>query len=1132
MKLTAYLLLICSMHVCATTSSQTITWSGRDVSLNKLFNVIKQQTGYGVFGNASLLKQSRKVSISAVEMPLADFLNLALKEQPLTYRILDKTIVLYRKYDDPDDVSATSASRDSSLHFLTLQAMFDPIKGKVTTEAGLPLAGVSISIKGEKGGVSTDEAGNFSINAQARQVLVFTYIGMESQQLRISDPSKTLSIVLKPAEAAMKDVVVTGYSNLRKESFTGNSIKVEREQILKVAQRNVIDVLQVFDPSFRIEMNNIMGSDPNTMPQFYIRGRSGIGVKELDQQDISQAALQNNPNLPIFIMDGYEVPSSRVYDYDPMRIKSITILKDAAATAIYGSRAANGVVVIETIAPIPGKLRVNYNLVSSLTAPDLSEYNLMNAEEKLEAERLAGFYVSTVPATQNQLENEYIRKRNQLMRGVNTDWISQPVTNELNQKHTLALDGGSNDLRFNILLKYDRQNGVMKESKRERMGAGLILEYRFNNFQLRNDLSYDAVKATNSPYGSFSDYTWKAPYDEIVDRTGKYLKNTTTWHGGGTNQLNLVNPLYEVYNTQNFSRNGYNALINNTSLVWRVLPQLQIKGQLSVNKTDNEAKEFYDPASGRFVVNANTDLATVGSLSMNNSSRLSVNTNLFANYVNNINGHNMNFSAGINTVENKSNGESLYFTGFPTGSQSSPNFAARIVNLPSYSDNHTRMFGSFLALNYSFNDIYLLDVSSRLDGSSEFGSKKRYAPFYSLGAGINLHRYAFMANNKWISRARITGSFGQLGKTNFQPYAAKDNYVISEGWYRTGVGASLMYMGNPNLTWEKTNTYDLVMDLGLLQDLINVNVNWYNKLTKDLVNDVDLPLSAGFSAYKDNIGEVRNRGIEINVRANVYRSKDVLIAVYGNFASNKNTLVDISRSLQNYNQRVDNQYKTYNQYTATNIDSAKKYSTPHTKYVVGGSLTSIFGMQSLGINPMDGKEIFLKRDGTITYDWNAADQVIIGDAAPKGQGAFGINFSYKGFTLFTSCLYQYGSQEYNYTLLNKVENVDLYNRNTDRRVLTDRWRKPGDVTNLKDIKESLYTTRPTSRFIQDYNAITINSISLGYNFTQEQLKHMGLSMCRIQVSTNNVATISSVRQERGLSYPFARTFDLSLNVGL
>ncbi len=519
-------------------------------------------------------------------------------------------------------------------------------------------------------------------------------------------------------------------------------------------------------------------------------------------------------------MDGYEVPASKVYDYDPNRIKTITILKDAAATAVYGSRAANGVIVIETMPPSSGKLAVTYNFLSTLTTPDLSDYNLMNASEKLEAERLSGKY-NTDGLNGNAayvLVDEYIRKKAKVDKGVNTDWIAQPLTNEFNQRHTLYVEGGSDQVRYGFLGRYDKQNGVMKGSSRERIGAGITLDYRGKKFQVRNDITFDVVKTANSPYGNFGDYTQKNPYDEIYDANGNPVKNTTSWHSGVSLSLNLLNPLYEALMTKNYSKGGYQMLTNNLSLNWNVAPHLTLRGQLSLTKTDNNTEDFIDPASGRYNISVGTDYSDIGQLSLTNSTTINVNSNLFANYVNSIGGHNINFSFGLNTVESIQDGSAMTYTGFPSGSQSSPNFASKLVSKPTYSDNHTRMFGSFLALNYSFRDIYLLDLSGRVDGSSQFGTDRKYAPFWSVGTGINLHKYDFLKNNSIISRARVTANMGQLGKTNFPPYAAQDTYNRSTDWYRTGVGATLLYMGNNSLNWETTNTYDLIFDMGFLKE--------------------------------------------------------------------------------------------------------------------------------------------------------------------------------------------------------------------------------------------------------------------------------------------------------------------------
>ncbi|TCC94683.1 SusC/RagA family TonB-linked outer membrane protein [Pedobacter hiemivivus] len=1115
--------------------AQKISLHKVNVPLYEVINEIRNQTGYDFFMNMDLLKNAKPVTISMDNETLETVLAKCFDSQSLTYEIKDnKTVIVKsREIGVIDKVIALFEIRRTSTAQQQIVA-----RGLVTDSLNKPIAGVSVAVKGKKATVFTKANGTFEIILpKPESVLTFSYIGMEPQDHSIKNPAQLIRIVLKPQARDLDNVVITGYSNIKKDSFTGNSINVTKEQLLQVGNRNVVDILQVFDPSFRVQINNLRGSDPNTMPEFYVRGRSGIGVKELDKgADLSQAALTNNPNLPIFIMDGYEVSAQRVYDFDINQIKSITILKDAAATAVYGSRAANGVIVIETVPPIPGKLRIGYNFVGTVTAPDLSDYNLMNAAQKLEAEILAGSYVikSNLPA-QNALllTDELLRKQSQVLRGVNSDWISQPLTNEFNQKHTLNIDGGTDQVRFGVALRMDQQNGVMKQSARKRAGAGLSLEYRLKNLSVRNDINYDVVDSKNSPYGSFGDYTWKAPYDEIYDVNAVVQKNTFGWHGGATDMLNLINPLYEARNTQNYSIGNTTTMSNNLSLNWTVLDGLQIRGTLSLTKAENSNENFIDPASGRYYIDGKTDYTTIGSLDLRSGSSLGINANAFANYVKSIDNHNINLSLGVNAIENSAKSNSSRYTGFASGSQHAPNLASKIADKPFYGESKSRLFGTFLTMNYSFKDIYLFDVSTRLDGSSEFGSKSKFAPFWSLGAGLNLHKYDFVKDIPVISRARITANTGQLGKTNFPPFATKDNYSISNNWYSTGPGVSLYYMGNPTLSWEKTRTLDVIFDLGLFRDRLTFNFNYYTKNTQDLVTDINLPLSSGFPQYKGNIGEVENKGYEFRLRYDVIRQKDFTLAVYGNFASNTNKLTGISKALKAYNDLVDKEYEGYNPATGANsIPKQTKYSTPHIKYVEGGSLTSLFGMKSLGINPMDGQEIFLRKDGTITTEWNAADQVIIGELSPKGQGAFGINAGYKNITLFASFMYEYGRDEYNSTLLNKVENVDIYNRNADLRFLNDRWKQPGDIASFKNIADIAWTTRPTSRFIQRANSISLNSLSVGYMLDQKALKKLGrINMARIQVNTNNVFKISTVKQERGLEYPYARTFDLSLNLG-
>ena len=466
------------------------------------------------------------------------------------------------------------------------------LTGKVMdSKDGSPLAGATVFImKNDKRTVGTAATldGDFSLEVPAdTKEVVASYIGYKNKSVKVV-ANKPLQIFLEENSNSLNEVVVNGYSSVKRTSFTGNAVTVTKDDLLKVSTRNMIDVLQVYDPSLRIAVNNEMGSDPNSLPEFYIRGRSGVGVMELDKDAVSQSALSNNPNTPIFIMDGFEVSVSKVYDFDPNRIERITILKDAAATAIYGSRAANGVIVIETKAPVAGRVQVSYNFTGALTVPDLSDYDLMNAREKLEAERLSGYYDND--SYDFSLQAEYQKKMNNILKGVDTDWLSKPLRDQFNHTHSLYIEGGSKDLRFGLDLKYDNQNGVMKQSFRNRVGAGFYIDYRIKNLQIRNQVSYDVVNAKNSPYGTFSEYTKKSPYVRYKDEDGNFLKSLEF----GENSDAGKNPLYEAA-LKNFDKNGYTDLTNNLSVNWYIREDLYVKGQFALTKRDAHSKVFYDP---------------------------------------------------------------------------------------------------------------------------------------------------------------------------------------------------------------------------------------------------------------------------------------------------------------------------------------------------------------------------------------------------------------------------------------------------------------------------------------------------------------------------------------------------------
>lgn len=1006
------------------------------------------------------------------------------------------------------------------------------ITGKVTGKATKePLTGVSIFIDGTAFHATTDIDGKYVLKFTPKPdtKIVYYFLGMEMETVPYTG-QKTINVEMIDKNESLDDVVVTGYSKIRKEGFTGNVTRISKEELGKVTQKDVIGAIQVFDPSFRITENIQMGSNPNALPEFYMRGQTAVNM-EFSTADISRQNLTSNNNLPIFILDGFEVSVEKIYDMDPQRISSLTLLKDAAATAMYGSRAANGVVVIESRAPQAGKLRVSYNFTATLETPDLSDYNLMNAREKLEAELAAGYYKLNEDPTDNDVSDLYeyklyLAKLNNVNRGVNTDWMAQAVRNSFHHKHSLYIDGGEKDIRWGVELKYDGTDGVMKGTDRQTYGAGITLDYRIGKFQILNRTDFDAMNSDEMPYQTFADYVHKQPYDVMTDPvTGKYVRSLKNWTNSSSGYI--LNPLYEATYMKSYDKSKYNDFSNKLSVNFFANNDFTVKVQFSIDKKINENNRFIDPASSSFINETRPEY--LGSLDTDKGESMSYNLNALLMYNKNIKKNYINVTAGAELLESKLESIVTSYTGFPSGSLSSVNNAVRTVNKPVKSSNHTRMASFLVMANYSYNDIYLLDASFRLDGSSEFGDKQKTAPFWAAGAGLNIHKYQFLRNNPVLSTLKIRATYGQVGKVNFPVYAAKSSYISTstKNWYLTGMGNMLQYLGNDDLTWEKTNSIDAGIDLGLFQDRLFLKATYYNKQTNGMITSVSLPTSSGFSSYMANMGKVENTGFELDLRYNIVRSKDWDLTAFANLAHNKNRILEISEALKNYNKMVDQQYADYDK----GVNNKKAdYAKTYRKFVEGGSTTSIFAMKSLGINPANGKELFLRPDGTVTYDWQASDQMIVGNTEPKAQGSFGFNLRWKNFSLFTSFLYRWGGQQYNSTLVNYVENVNMMTSNADRRVGLLRWQKAGDLSPLKDIAESAYVTRPTSRFVQDDNTLQFNSISLSYDFDQKLIRKAHMGMLRLTASMEDVGYWSSIRRERGLAYPYSHIFNFTLNV--
>lgn len=1077
----------------------------KELSFERFFELLNTKLSSPLYISYHVedLNSKVKVTLPKCRKTVEEILREVLSKHSLTYTVKNNIVIIDR------------------MEQLQQQDVI-MVKGKVVEkETGHPIAGATVSVKGSSKGTFTDKDGVFSITVKPGSVLIVSFIGKTSQNVRVVS-AEPLVVKLAEEQVEMEEVVVTGYTNIDKNTFTGNVKIIKNEELMKVSRTDVLKAISSFDPSFRIAENNIFGSDPNALPEISIRGHSSMGVMQLDKDKFSKASLEKNPNTPTFIMDGFEVSIQKICDMDLNRIESVTILKDAAATAMYGSRAANGVVVITTKAPKEGKVRVSYNFTSTVEIPDLRDYNLMNSKEKLEAERLAEIFEPIENGDPYRGDHMYWKKYNAVyVEGVETDWMSLPLRNAFQNRHSMNVESGNDKIRYNFDLSYSNDKGVMKGSERNNVGAGFNVYITIGKLLISNMVSYNNTHSKESPYGSFGDYTHQLPYNKYKDEKGELLTELETWGSGSI----MPNPMYEA-TLGNFDKEKRDELINNLQLRFDLGKGFMLQGFLGLAKSWSERNRFIDPKSRKSSMELSGDNLLAGDLFTTDGNSDSWNCRLGMSYNSNMGRSNINFSI-IGEINQKSSYSlSTHYVGFATGTSADINYASQVKDKPAKQEHLSRYAGLNGIFNYSFDNIYLADLSVRYEGSSIFGKDQQTTPYWSGGLGLNIHNYEFLKASDLISRLKVRASYGEVGNVNFEPHMSHNYFkALFDDWYITGYGSNLYYMGNPDLKSEKTNTFDISADVSLLNDRLNMTATYYNKKTTDMINDVTTPSSAGFRSYKDNIGKIRNRGVELSVYATVVNRKDWFCSIYGNFARNKEVLLKIAESLKRYNERVNAKYENYDIFPDN-----QEYADVFTKYEEGGSTTVFYGMKSLGIDPATGKEVFVDRSGNVTYDYLPSQQVIIGNTEPKGQGTFGFNTRYKNFTLSSVFRYEFGSDRYNETLVNYVENADIAYSNVDRRVLTQRWQVPGDETALKDIRERRRTTRATSRFVQKYNLLSLTSLTLQYEFDEKISRALHLERLRIEANTGELFRFCSVKQERGLSYPFAKNFNFTLMV--
>ncbi|OUO11679.1 hypothetical protein B5F93_16965 [Odoribacter splanchnicus] len=1093
MKLACLVLLLSlsgvQAHVWSQTSMLELSVNGK--SMVEAIEMLQKKTQLKFVFNHEELNNYR-VNAQIQRKTLEEALDILFSDKPLKYEITGEHVI----------ISKTTEQQQQTPKMIE-------ITGTVVDENGSALPGVTIMIKGTSLGTATDVNGSFKLQVPESNTpnnLLCSFIGMKTQEIKLVNGKTNYKIVMEDEAQKLEDVVVTGYFQRKKVTQTGSEVVVDGEELRKVGSLNLLQAISSFDPGVRTLENNEWGSDPNRMPEITVRGEKGFDLR--DQADDSRT----NPNAPLYIMDGIEVSASTVFDMDMNRVASFSILKDASATSLYGSRGANGVILITTIRPQAGEIKVSLNANYNISVPDLRSYNLMDAREKLEFERLAGLYTQPNNNREEQtvLDMKYNEVLAEIERGVDSYWLSQPLQTSVNQRYSAYLEGGDEHFRYGINLKFDKDNGVMKKSGRDRVGINVYFQYDIaNKLVVRNDISVEDVKGYNSPYGTFSQYAAMNPYERMRDEEGELIREYSRHDRITRNPL--INSLLP-----NTSYEKYTQVRDNLQVQWWATQHLRINGSVGLTKQINRDEAFTSAQSTQF--DGITNIAEKGSYVISNGTDMDVEGKLTLDYSNLFFDH-LSFNLGVGTefTTQKTQEDGYTATGFVNDKLTYPSYAQQYQRngKPSGYFDKGRTIGFLGNINLGWDNRYIVDFSLRTDGSSRFGSDNQFAPFWSVGLAWNVNRENFWQG---VGTMKIRASVGSVGSSNFNADQAMTRFIYnSDGEYNGIYGAVLSQYGNTALKWQNTLKYNVGLDMTVWRNIISLNFDAYLERTENLLMNVDVAPSTGFTSYRENLGSLDNKGIEARLRLNLLRGdRD---GWNWNVTLSAAHEQDKIRKLSNAMRAMNEQALNIENNTGTEIFKM---------YEVGRSQNALMLVKSLGIDPATGNEVYVKRDGSTTFDYDPNDRVEVGNTTPKLQGFMNTNLSWNHIELYMSFNYEMGAKLYNSTLATKVEGASPY-QNADKRVLYDRWKEPGDIAMFRriDDQSSVYQS---SRLVQKSNFIRMSSLSLTYDIPREKLAKTFIERCKFTFSMTDVFRISTIKQERGTSYPFAWTFSLGANL--
>ena len=994
--------------------------------------------------------------------------------------------------------NAAYANYPSSNELLTVTQQTGKIKGTIVdSKTGEPVIGASVKVKGTKLAAVTDLNGEFELNTHANATLQISYVGFKETEVKASNGMK---ISLEEDTESLEEVVVVGYGTQKKESLTGAMANIKGEKLKDITSATVENMLNGKVSGVYVAPGS---GRPGSTGAIIIRGQTSI----------------NGATAPLWVVDGVIVGNS-AGDLNPDDIETMTVLKDAASTAIYGSEGANGVVVVTTKQAKHEKMSISLSAKAGLSTLNRGNLEMMDGAE---------FY-DYYKSFQN-VESVNFPRWNEDLRNSNFDWFKLAKKTGSTQDYNLTLNGGSQNIQSMFTLGYFKEEGAVKGYDMNRYSTRIKVVYKpYEWLTIKPNISGSRTNDKDKQYSVGAMYSmmpWDSPYDENGNLVPNYYSGWV--NSKATNYLNdLAAGDYSTSTTYDLS-GGLDFDI-------QITPWLTFSSVNNYSYYNSQTHGYYDPksSSGEGVNGRTTEYNYVSTRRY---------TNQLLRFKKSWGKHNVNALLAYEFNDYEMKYTDVYATGFISGFEDFMTAAK-----PEMANGYRTAWAKqsyFTQWRYDYDSRYYGELSLRRDGRSNFGSNNRYGNFFSVSGAWNINNESWFKAD-WVDQLKLRAAFGSVGNVPTSLYPSYSLYSVG-ATYNENPGALISQIGNKDLTWEKTYTTGVGVDASFWQNRLHATLDYYIKNTSNILYQVPVTGLVGVTSIWKNIGKMRNTGIEFTVGGDIIRTKDLTWNVTANISHNSNELRDL------YKQRDAN--GNYVVKPVLISDGTSIAGTAQRILEIGEPVDTYYMKEWAGVNPEDGKPQWYMDDANgnkvVTDSYSKASYYKCGKASPDVYGSFSTSLFYKNFDLQANFGYSLGGQIYSY-YRQEFDSDGAYAGDRNQMKLQkgwSRWEKPGDIATHP---RAMYNNQDkgnlaSSRYLESSDYLKLRSLTLGYNF---DLKKYGIQTLRLSVSGENLFTITdysgvdpelpagtndkgvlSVTNTGGTSvYPAVRKFMLGVNL--